>query len=70
MLAKPARYSKPADSDPGYPGYTPDCEEPENITGLQGLPELIELGLFPLRIDADGAPVRAVAFNVLTEAPR
>lgn len=36
----------------------------ENITGLEGLPERIELGLFPLRIDADGAPVRAVAFNV------
>ncbi len=36
----------------------------ENITALDGLPEQIELGLFPLRIDADGAPVRAVAFKL------
>jgi kynurenine formamidase len=35
----------------------------ENVTGLDGLPERIRVGFFPLRIDADGAPVRAVAFD-------
>ncbi len=39
----------------------------ENLTGLGGLPERIEIGFFPLRIDADGAPVRAVAFDVPTD---
>jgi len=34
----------------------------ENLTGLEGLPERVRVGLFPLPIDADGAPVRAVAF--------
>lgn len=36
----------------------------ENITGLDGLPERIRVGFFPLPVDADGAPVRAVAFEV------
>src|SRR5690554_2550576 len=35
----------------------------ENLTGLEGLPERIRIGFFPLPIDADGAPVRAVAFD-------
>ena len=35
----------------------------ENLTGLEGLPERVRVGLFPLPIDADGAPVRAVAFG-------
>jgi kynurenine formamidase len=35
----------------------------ENLCGLAGLPERVRIGLFPLRIDADGAPVRAVAFD-------
>lgn len=34
----------------------------ENLTGLDGLPERVRIGFFPLPIDADGAPVRAVAF--------
>ncbi|UOE44104.1 cyclase family protein [Agromyces larvae] len=34
----------------------------ENLTGLDGLPERVRAGFFPLPIDADGAPVRAVAF--------
>ncbi|MFE6256645.1 cyclase family protein [Agromyces sp. NPDC057865] len=34
----------------------------ENLTGLDGLPERVRIGLFPMPIDADGAPVRAVAF--------
>ncbi|HEU0182073.1 MAG TPA: cyclase family protein [Agromyces mariniharenae] len=34
----------------------------ENLTGLEGLPERVRIGFFPLPIDADGAPVRAVAF--------
>jgi kynurenine formamidase len=34
----------------------------ENLTGLEGRPERVRVGLFPLPIDADGAPVRAVAF--------
>ncbi|MEX1079998.1 MAG: cyclase family protein [Homoserinimonas sp.] len=35
----------------------------ENLTGLDGLPERIRVGFFPLPIDGDGAPVRAVAFE-------
>ena len=35
----------------------------ENLTGLDGLPERVRVGFFPLPIDADGAPVRAVAFT-------
>nr|WP_272877830.1 cyclase family protein [Microbacterium aurantiacum] len=34
----------------------------ENVCGLEGLPRLVRVGFFPLRIDGDGAPVRAVAF--------
>jgi kynurenine formamidase len=34
----------------------------ENLTGLEGLPERVRVGLVPLPIAADGAPVRAVAF--------
>lgn len=35
----------------------------ENLCGLEGLPERVRIGFFPLPIDADGAPVRAVAFD-------
>jgi len=35
----------------------------ENLCGLEGLPARVRIGLFPLPIDADGAPVRAVAFG-------
>lgn len=35
----------------------------ENITGLAGLPERVRVGFFPLPIDADGAPVRAVVLD-------
>ncbi|MFD6055497.1 cyclase family protein [Agromyces sp. NPDC060279] len=35
----------------------------ENLCGLDGLPERIRVGFFPLRVDLDGAPVRAVAFD-------
>jgi kynurenine formamidase len=35
----------------------------ENLTGLAGLPARVRVGVFPLPIDADGAPVRAVAFD-------
>ncbi|MFK4730555.1 cyclase family protein [Agromyces mediolanus] len=35
----------------------------ENLCGLAGLPERIRAGFFPLRVDLDGAPVRAVAFD-------
>jgi kynurenine formamidase len=34
----------------------------ENICGLAGLPSHVRIGFFPLPVDADGAPVRAVAF--------
>jgi kynurenine formamidase len=34
----------------------------ENLNDLDGLPERVLIGIFPLAIDADGAPVRAVAF--------
>ena len=33
----------------------------ENLTNLDGLPERVLIGFYPLAIDADGAPVRAVA---------
>jgi kynurenine formamidase len=35
----------------------------ENITGLDGLPQWLRVGFFPLKIDADGAPVRAVTLD-------
>jgi kynurenine formamidase len=34
----------------------------ENLCRLGGIAEHVRIGLFPLPIDADGAPVRAVAF--------
>ncbi|WP_307859124.1 cyclase family protein [Herbiconiux sp. SYSU D00978] len=35
----------------------------ENLTNLEGLPERVRIGFFPLRLPGDGAPVRAVAFD-------
>ena len=35
----------------------------ENLANLDGLPERVMVGFYPLAIDADGAPVRAVAFG-------
>ncbi|MEV1131096.1 cyclase family protein [Agromyces sp. NPDC049794] len=35
----------------------------ENLTGLEGLPSRVRIGVFPLRLAVDGAPVRAVAFE-------
>ncbi|BCI52664.1 hypothetical protein NIIDNTM18_19420 [Mycolicibacterium litorale] len=40
----------------------------ENLCNLDGLPARVRIGFFPLPVDADGAPVRAVAFESLTEA--
>lgn len=34
----------------------------ENVCGLDGLPARSRVGFFPLRLEGDGAPVRAVAF--------
>ncbi|GAT71669.1 cyclase family protein [Microbacterium hydrocarbonoxydans] len=34
----------------------------ENLCGLDDLPTRIRVGFFPLRLEGDGAPVRAVAF--------
>ena len=34
----------------------------ENLTGLDGLPTRVRIGVFPLRLAVDGAPARAVAF--------
>jgi kynurenine formamidase len=34
----------------------------ENLTGLDGLPSRVRIGIFPLRLAGDGAPARAVAF--------
>ena len=34
----------------------------ENLTGLDGLPSRVRIGVFPLRLANDGAPARAVAF--------
>ena len=36
----------------------------ENLTGLDALPARVRLGIFPLRLAGDGAPVRAVAFDL------
>ncbi len=35
----------------------------ENLCGLEGLAPRVRIGFFPLPIDADGAPVRAVAWS-------
>ncbi|WP_210505957.1 cyclase family protein [Naasia sp. SYSU D00057] len=35
----------------------------ENLAGLDGLPTRTRIGIFPLRLAGDGAPVRAVAFD-------
>ena len=35
----------------------------ENLTGLDGLPSRVRIGVFPLRLEGDGAPARAVAFD-------
>jgi kynurenine formamidase len=40
----------------------------ENLCNLDGLPSGVRIGFFPLPVDADGAPVRAVAFESLSEA--
>ncbi|MDQ0894928.1 cyclase family protein [Agromyces ramosus] len=34
----------------------------ENLTGLDGLPPRVPIGVFPMRLAGDGAPARAVAF--------
>ena len=34
----------------------------ENLTGLDGLPARVRIGVFPLRLEVDGAPARVVAF--------
>lgn len=34
----------------------------ENLAGLDSLPDRVRVGFFPLRLQGDGAPVRAVAF--------
>jgi kynurenine formamidase len=40
----------------------------ENLCNLEGLPAGVRIGFFPLPIDADGAPVRAVAFEPISGA--
>lgn len=35
----------------------------ENLTGLEGLPARTRIGVFPLRLEVDGAPARVVAFD-------
>ncbi len=35
----------------------------ENLTNLAGLPQTVQVAFYPLAIDADGAPVRAVALD-------
>lgn len=34
----------------------------ENLRGLEGVPDRVTMGFFPLRLGGDGAPVRAVGF--------
>jgi len=54
-----------ADGPDGYPAhralFARDRLVFENLRGLDGLPSRFRLDAFPLRIGADGAPVRAVA---------
>lgn len=35
----------------------------ENLAGLEALEPLVRVGVFPLRLEGDGAPCRAVAFD-------
>ncbi|GGI43789.1 kynurenine formamidase [Agromyces flavus] len=35
----------------------------ENLANLDGLPPRVRIGIFPVRLGTDGAPVRAVAFD-------
>ena len=35
----------------------------ENLAAVDGLPARVRIGIFPLRLSGDGAPVRAVAFD-------
>jgi kynurenine formamidase len=35
----------------------------ENLAAVGGLPQRVRIGIFPLRLGGDGAPVRAVAFD-------
>jgi kynurenine formamidase len=35
----------------------------ENLAGVDGLPDRVRIGIFPLRLAGDGAPVRAVVFD-------
>jgi kynurenine formamidase len=35
----------------------------ENLAGVSELPSRVRIGIFPLRLSGDGAPVRAVAFD-------
>lgn len=55
------------DPDAGFPVHQvilgADALIVENICNLDGLDTHVRIGFFPLRIDADGAPVRAVAFS-------
>ncbi|WP_394550628.1 cyclase family protein [Agromyces sp. MMS24-JH15] len=57
----------PAQVEPGFPVHAAvlgaDGLIVENLANLDGLPEQVRVGFFPLPIDADGAPVRAVAFD-------
>ncbi|MGB9963457.1 cyclase family protein [Halobacterium hubeiense] len=55
-----------SDGDPaGYPAHHALLGDErlilENVTNLRALPERCTVRAFPLRVDADGAPVRAVA---------
>ncbi|MCT7659316.1 hypothetical protein [Mycobacterium deserti] len=40
----------------------------ENLCNLDGLPAHVRMGFFPLPIDADGAPVRALVFDSVIAA--
>jgi kynurenine formamidase len=62
--------ASPDPSNPDQPGYADlpahhallgsDCLIVENLTGLDAVPERFELRAFPLSLDTDGSPVRAV----------
>jgi kynurenine formamidase len=67
LLAVDTLSPDPTGADAGFPVHEvvlgADALIVENLAGLEALPERVRVGFFPLPIDADGAPVRAVAFD-------
>ncbi|WP_129116417.1 cyclase family protein [Halegenticoccus tardaugens] len=72
LSVDPTPSANAADDEPsGFPAHHAllgaDRLVVENLTGLDPLPERFELRAYPLALDADGAPVRAVGVVPETE---